>query len=144
MLCAPSSDKIIIIKLHNIQLILLNKMETLEVHKICLWPLPIKADAFCSSQCRRCCWLVLEDDFLSRDNWHMIINSKDSFLCGRSRNFLKLPGQSLLYYYSLMWKKIVTYISFSSTSMILQFFLNFLLQNSSWALAPYSKINYNF
>ena len=82
-------------------------MESLEqeVHKICLWPLPIKADAFCSSQCRYCCWLVLEDDFLSRDNWHMIINSKDSFLCGRSRNFLKLPGQSLLYYYSLMWKK---------------------------------------
>ena len=39
---------------------------------------------------------MLEDDFLSRDNWHMIINSKDSFLCGRSRNFLKLPGQSLL------------------------------------------------
>ena len=104
-MCAPSSDKIIIIKLHNIQLILLYKMETLEVHKICLWPLPIKADAFCSSQCRRC-WLVLEDDFLSRDNWHMIINSKDSFLCGRSRNFLKLPGQSLLYYYSLMWKKV--------------------------------------
>ena len=46
----------------------------------------------------RCFLLVamLEDDFLSRDNWHMIINSKDSFLCGRSRNFLKLPGQSLL------------------------------------------------